>query len=110
MGGQRAVNTTERKKMAEDDAKKLKNSVEGASQADTGAEAEKVADDAKNAENVADGDKKAAENAENAVGLYITLENDNKYVLLERTITVDNRTYQPEVTYSDDIDPGILFG
>ena len=51
--------------MAEDDAKKLKNSVEGASQADTGAEAEKVADDAKNAENVADGDKKAAENAEN---------------------------------------------
>ncbi|MBP3856317.1 MAG: hypothetical protein IK990_11980 [Ruminiclostridium sp.] len=50
-----------------------------------------------------------AENAENAVGLVITVTNTNGDVLLEKNIVVDNRTYQPEVTYSDDIDIGELF-
>ena len=47
--------------------------------------------------------------AKNAVGLYIIIMDTNDNVLFEKSITVNNTTYVPEVTYSDDIDISGLF-
>ncbi len=42
--------------------------------------------------------------AENAVGLLIKITDSTDDVLLQRTIAVDNRTYEPEITYAYDYD------
>lgn len=49
-----------------------------------------------------------AENTKNAVGLMIIMTDTNGGNTFDKTITVDNRTYQPETTYPDDIDPGVV--
>ena len=51
----------------------------------------------------------SADNTKNAVGLMIIMTDTNGGNTFDKTITVDNRTYQPEVTYSDDIDISSLF-
>lgn len=49
-----------------------------------------------------------AENTKNAVGLMIIMTDTNGGNTFDKTITVDNRTYQPEITYPDNIDPGVV--
>lgn len=63
-------------------------------------------------ENIPIDTKKASsneKNAKSAVGVLIKITGNNDEVLLEKNITVENTTYEPEVTYSGDIDIGDLF-